>query len=145
MKIVNGKKFYAADIKAARRIDGNGWDSYNGQNWQWYSLFYNPACGLVILKANNSGDCYGDYTDRYFENPEAFRTWCEEPLAYDWAARLVAYDWAALLGEIDEQDNCALDFVAHMLAGRETVPESMTADTLRKVAAFAAEQAERLT
>lgn len=43
MKIVNGKKFYAADIKAARRIDGNGWDRYNGQNWQWYSLFYNPA------------------------------------------------------------------------------------------------------
>ena len=42
------------------------------------------------------------------------------------------------------QDNCALDFVAHMLAGRETVPESMTADTLRKVAAFAAEQAERI-
>lgn len=57
----------------------------------------------------------------------------------------MGHDWAALLGEIDEQDNCALDFVAHMLAGRETVPESMTADTLRKVAAFAAEQAERLT
>lgn len=135
MKIVNGKKFYAADIKAARRIDGNGWDRYNGQNWQWYSLFYNPACGLVILKANNSGDCYGDYTDHYFENPEAFRAWCETPFLND---------WAALLGEIDEQDNCALDFVAHMLAGRETVPESMTADTLRKVAAFAAEQAERI-
>lgn len=135
MKIVNGKKFYAADIKAARRIDGNGWDNYDGQNWQWYSLYYNPNCGLVILKANNSGYCYGDYTDRYFENPEAFRAWCE---AYFW------HDWAALLGEIDEQDNCALDFVAHMLAGRETVPESMTADTLRKVAAFAAEQAERI-
>lgn len=135
MKIVNGKKFYAADIKAARRIDGNGWDSYNGRNWQWYSLFYNPACGLVILKANNSGDCYGDYKDRYFENPEAFRAWCESSFAYD---------WGPLLGEIDEQDNCALDFVAHMLAGRETVPESMTADTLRKVAAFATEQAERI-
>lgn len=38
----------------------------------------------------------------------------------------------------------ARNFVAHMLAGRETVPESMTADTLRKVAAFAAEQAERI-
>lgn len=136
MKIVNGKKFYAADIKAAKRIDGNGWDSYNGRNWQWYSLFYNPACGLVVLKANNSGDCYGDYTDRYFENPGAFRAWCE---AHFW------HDWAALLGEIDEQDNCVLDFVAHMLAGRETVPESMTADTLRKVAAFATEQAERIS
>ena len=135
MKIVNGKKFYATDIKAAKRIDNNGWDRYDGQNWQWYSLFYNPACGLVILKANNSGGCYGDYTDRYFESHEAFRAWCEAHYGHD---------WAALLGEIDEQDNCALDFVVHMLAGRETVPESMTADTLRKVAAFAAEQAERM-
>ena len=137
MKIVNGKKFYAADINAARRIDNDGWDSYDGQNWQWYSLLYNPACGLVILKANNSGACYGDYTDHWFESPEAFRAWCE-------SAFPVARDWAALLGEIDEQNECALDFVAHMLAGRETVPGSMTADTLRKVAAFATEQAERI-
>lgn len=71
MKIVNGKKFYAADIKAAQRIDGNGWDRYNGQNWQWYSLFYNPSCGLVVLQADNSGSCYGDYTDRYFDSPIA--------------------------------------------------------------------------
>lgn len=136
MKIVNGKKFYAADYEAAKRIDGNGWDKYDGQNWQWYSLFYNPACGLVVLEASNSGSCFGDYSDRWFESPEAFRTWCE-------ASFPVARDWAALLGEIDEQDECALDFVAHMLAGRETVPASMTADTLRKVATFAAEQAER--
>lgn len=136
MKIVNGKKFYAADYGAAKRIDNNGWDRYDGQNWQWYSLFYNPACGLVVLEASNSGSCCGDYSDRWFESPEAFRAWCEAHLGHD---------WAALLGEIDEQDNCALDFVAHMLSGRETVPESMTADTLRKVAAFAAEQAERIS
>lgn len=55
MKIVNGKKFYAADYGAAKRIDNNGWDRYDGQNWQWYSLFYNPACGLVVLEASNSG------------------------------------------------------------------------------------------
>lgn len=138
MKIVNGKKFYVTDIKAAERIDGNGWDSYDGQNWQWYCLFYNPACGLVVLEAYNSGSCDGEYSDHWFDSPEAFRAWCE-------ASFPVARDWAALLGEIDEQDNCALDFVAHMLAGRETVPESMTADTLRKVAAFAAEQAERIS
>lgn len=54
MKIVNGKKFYAADYGAAKRIDNNGWDRYDGQNWQWYSLFYNPACGLVVLEASNS-------------------------------------------------------------------------------------------
>lgn len=34
MKIVNGKKFYAADYGAAKRIDNNGWDRYDGQNWQ---------------------------------------------------------------------------------------------------------------
>lgn len=136
MKIVNGKKFYAADYEAAKRIDGKGWDNYDGQDWQWYSLYYNPACGLVVLEGDNSGSCYGDYSIRWFESPEAFRAWYE-------AALPVARDWGALLGEIDEQNECALDFVAHMLAGRETVPESMTADTLRKVAAFATEQAER--
>ena len=136
MKIVNGKKIYAADYKATERIDGNGWDSYDGQNWQWYSLSYNPACGLVVLEAYNSGSCSGDDSDRWFDSPEAFRAWCE-------ASFPVARDWAALLGEIDEQNECALDFVAHMLAGRETVPAPMTADTLRKVAAFATEQAER--
>lgn len=109
MKIVNGKKFYAADYGAAKRIDNNGWDRYDGQNWKWYSLFYNPACGLVVLEACNSGSCRGDYLDRWFESPEAFRAWCDAHLGLD---------WAALLGEIDEQDNCALDFVAHMLAGR---------------------------
>ena len=61
MKIVNGKKFYAADYGAAKRIDNNGWDRYDGQNWKWYSLFYNPACGLVVLEACNSGSCRGDY------------------------------------------------------------------------------------
>lgn len=59
MKIVNGKKFYAADYGAAKRIDSNGWDRYDGENWQWYSLFYNPACGLVVLEASNSGSCFG--------------------------------------------------------------------------------------
>lgn len=29
MKIVNGKKFYAADYGAAKRIDSNGWDRYD--------------------------------------------------------------------------------------------------------------------
>lgn len=102
---------------------------------------------ICCLRVNRSV-CNG-YNRRAESAPDrkSRARWCEEPFtnAYDWAARLVAYDWAALLGEIDEQDNCVLDFVAHMLAGRETVPESMTEDTLRKVAAFATEQAERLT
>lgn len=133
MKIVNGKKFYAADIKAAQRIDGNGWDRYNGQNWQWYSLFYNPSCGLVVLQADNSGSCYGDYTDRYFDSPAAFKAWCESSSCRD---------WAELMGDIDEQNECALDFIAHMLTDCDKAPGSMTVDTLRKVAAFATEQAD---
>lgn len=133
MKIVNGKKFYAADIKAAQRIDGNGWDRYNGQNWQWYSLFYNPSCGLVVLQADNSGSCYGDYTDRYFDSPAAFKAWCESSSCRD---------WAELMGDIGEQNECALDFIAHMLTDCDKAPCNMTADALQKVAAFAAEQAE---
>lgn len=133
MKIVNGKKFYAVDIKAAQRIDGNGWDHYDGQNWQWYSLFYNPSCGLVVLQADNSGSCYGDYTDRYFDSPAAFKAWCESSSCRD---------WAELMGDIDEQNECALDFIAHMLTDCGMTPSGMTADAWGKVAAFATKQAE---
>ena len=105
MRIVNGKKFYAADFKAARRIDGNGWDRRYGGNMQWYKLLYNPSCGLVILEADNSGDFYGDYKDRYFDSPAAFAEWC----------RTTSRDWAELLGDIDETNDCALDFVSRLL------------------------------
>lgn len=46
------------------------------------------------------------------------------------------------MGDIDEQNVYALDFVAHMLSDCDKAPCNMTADALQKVAAFAAEQAE---
>ena len=39
MKIVNGKKFYAADIKAARRIDGNCMSFHVGRRCRFMKLF----------------------------------------------------------------------------------------------------------
>lgn len=108
MRIVNGKKFYAEQIKAAIKIDGNGWDSYDGRNHQWYTLKYNKDCGLVILDANNSGDCYGDYETRYFATPAHFAAWCNN--AYEYSR-----DWNVLLGDIDETNESAMHFVAALL------------------------------
>ena len=105
MRIINGKKFLKAEMDRAVRIDDNGWDKYNGQNYQWYTLKYDPESGLVILDANNSGDCYGDYKTRYFESPEAFATWCNQ------ASR----NWQKLLGDIDESDTAAMAFVAALV------------------------------
>lgn len=109
MRIVDGKRFYAAQIRAAVRIDNDGWDRYDGRNWQWYTLRYNPDCGLVILEADNSGDCYGDYETRYFSSPAAFRAWAQpEEAEYGWQP---TRDVEALLGDIDEGNAAALAFV----------------------------------
>lgn len=101
MRIINGKKFYNAQINKVVKIDDNGWDKNNGQNFQWYTLKYDPESGLVILDANNSGDCYGDYKTRYFESPEAFATWCAR----------CDRNWEKLLGEINESDETVMSFV----------------------------------
>ena len=61
MRIVNGKKFYKKDIDACVSLHFDGWDYYNGQNYQYYAVRYNPECGLVVLEGSNSGDFYGDY------------------------------------------------------------------------------------
>lgn len=99
MRIVNGKKFYAAEIKKCVKIDNDGWDSYDGRNKQWYTLKYNPECGLVILKADNSGDCYGNYETRYFASPEEFVS----EYGIDEVGRL--------LGDIDEENEAVMHFV----------------------------------
>jgi hypothetical protein len=101
MRIINGKRFYQAQINKAQKIDGDGWDRYNGQNYQWYTLKYDPESGLVILDANNSGDCYGDYKTRYFESPEAFAAWCAK----------CDRNWQKLLGDIDESNQTIMAFV----------------------------------
>lgn len=101
MRIVEGKKFYKKEIDAVVQIDGDGWDKYNGQNYQWYSLYYNPECGLVVLKANNNGDCYGDYKDRYFASPKSFFSWAQQ------CERTIG----ELMGNIDESNEAAMKFV----------------------------------
>jgi len=105
MRIINGKRFYQAQIDKAVKIDGNGWDKYNGQNYQWYTLKYDPESGLVILDGNNSGDCYGDYKTRYFESPEAFDVWCAK----------CDRNWQKLLGDIDETNPAVMAFVAALI------------------------------
>lgn len=100
MRIVNGKKFCAEEIKKCVKIDNDGWDRYNGQNYQWYTLGYNPECGLVILYASNSGDCNGDYGTYYFASP------------IDFVNEYGIDKVEKLLGEIDENNEAALHFVS---------------------------------
>lgn len=99
MRIVNGKKFYATEIKNCVRIDNKGWNHYNGRNYQWYTLKYNPDCGLVILDADNSGDCYGDYGTYYFASPREF----VNEYGIDKVGRL--------LGDVDEDNKAAMHFI----------------------------------
>lgn len=106
MKIINGKKFYEREIKAAVEIGSShrtGWS-----NTQYYTVLYNPACGLTILDAHNTGDCYGDYSTNYFASPAAFREWCgryhDDP-----------NKWGEYLGDIDETNAAAMDFVDKIL------------------------------
>lgn len=103
MRIINGKKFYKKDIDAAVQLPCVGWNHYNGQNYQWYTLSYNPDCDLVILSASNSGDCYGDYATRYWDSPKAFRMWAENPYRDDTIEEL--------LGDIDEDNDVLMKFV----------------------------------
>lgn len=104
MRIVNNKRFYQTQIDAAQAIDGDGWDNYNGQNWQWYTLLYNPNCGLVILEARNSGDCFGDYSTKYFSSPQAFCNWATEECR----------NVEKLLGDIDENNAAAMVFANYI-------------------------------
>ena len=101
MRIVDGKRFLKKDIEAATKIDNDGWDYYDGRNYQWYTLLYNPDCGLVILGASNSGDCYGDCGTKYFSSPQSFHQWAIEN---DKSVE-------ALLGDIDETNAVAMKFV----------------------------------
>ena len=111
MRIINGKRFYNAQMAKATRIDDNGWDFYNGQNYQWYSLWYEPGSGYVELRANNSGSCYGDYKDRYFDSPQSFVNWCGR----------TCRNWEKLLGDIDETDDTVMHFVNAILSVKEVV------------------------
>lgn len=83
------------------QIDQDGWDTYNGRNHQWYSLYYDPNSGFVKLDADNSGDCYGNYNTLYFANPKSFANYCNQ----------IDADWTTLLGDIDEDNLTVITFV----------------------------------
>lgn len=106
MRIIEGKKFYKADMDKAVKIDNDGWDSYNGRNKQWYSLYYEPNIGYVALVGSNSGDCYGDYDTYRFASPKSFAKYCKE----------TNRDWTELLGEIDEANPVVMRFVDEIMA-----------------------------
>lgn len=55
-------------MKNMETIDNNGWNQYDGQNHQWYALKAKQLFDgiLYCLDADNSGDCYGDYTTEWF-------------------------------------------------------------------------------
>jgi len=114
MRIIDGKRFYAKDMAAAVAIDKDGWDSYDGRNHQWYTLLYDRTSGYTELCANNSGDCYGDYTDRYFSSPMSF---------YAWAMRNER-DIEALLGNVAENDADAMDFCGKIWPENDKAPVS---------------------
>ena len=104
MRIVNGKKFYKKDMDAALVLPFSGWDFYNWRNHQWYTVRYNPDCGYTCLIADNSGDCYGDYEDRYFSSPREFYRWAREHNR----------DVDALIGDVPEDNAAAMRFVEEM-------------------------------
>lgn len=95
MRIINGKKFYQAQIEACKEIESKGWDRDSGDFIRWYNLKYNPDCGLVILDITSS---HGSKT-KYFSSPKDFvNEYGNEELGI-------------LLGDIDESDPIVMDFV----------------------------------
>lgn len=116
MRIVNGKKFYKREIDAAQKLGFSGWDTYNGQNYQWYTVLYNPDCDLVILDANNSGNCFGDYETYYFDSPIAFFKWADEENARGYGQY---WDLAKLFGDVDEANETEMGFVGKFVDYRK--------------------------
>lgn len=100
MKIVNGKKFYEKEVKAAVEVGGRYYTGWS--NTQYYTVLYNPECGLVIVDAHNTGDCYGDYGKYYFDSVPSFIAWCTLCREREWT------DFAGR--DVDENDTIAMGF-----------------------------------
>ena len=95
MRIINGKKFYQAQIEACKEIESKGWDRDSGDFLQWCNLKYNPDCGLVAFVVVSSR---GSKT-KYFSSPEEF--------VNEYGREEVG----ELLGDINESDPIVMDFV----------------------------------
>lgn len=103
MKIINGTKIYQKDLKKLEKIDNGGWDTYNGQNHQWYTLnAVQTEHGIVYnLSASNSGSCYGDYSDKYFLGGKRLMQYVANKYYMDDPKEKIG----ELLGDIDETNN----------------------------------------
>ena len=138
MKIINGKKFYKRDIDAAEKVDGSGWDSYDGNYYQWYSLLYDPQSGYVCLDAGNSGNCFGDYSTKEYASLEDFFADAVE----------TERDVGELLGDIDE-DNSLRAAVAErwvaFCAGRRRGKKRAAPERDPKIRAVLMEQSQNYT
>lgn len=107
MKIINGQRVYAKELKKLVKIDNDGWDRYDGQNYQWYSLYaaeLNDGSILYRLNANNSGSCYGEYSDKYFIGAGNLKKYVADKFCYDDSKQKIG----ELLGEIDEDNELVL-------------------------------------
>lgn len=138
MKVINGKKFYKRAIDAAVRVDCGGWDSYNGRNTQWYSLWYDPQSGYVCLDAKNSGDCFGDYDPKEYASLEEFFA----------AAVESERDVGTLLGTIDEADPVRVEVAerwAAFCAGRRRSKKRKAPDRDPRIRAVLMEAAPNYT
>lgn len=116
MIIVKGKRHYKRELDQMVKIDGDGWDRYDGQNYQWYSLYYNKDTGLVKLEADNSGSCYGDYSTKYFNSPREFMNSVNSDNALNYVYERTVGD---LLGNIDESNEDIMAFVNAAYPERE--------------------------
>ena len=108
MRIIDGKKFYGKDINAAIEVASKC--NYNDQGTQWYTIKYHQPTGYCEIIANNSGDFYGDYRDRYYASPERMYR------AEGWSIN----EYATMVGEIEETSEHAtikIDFMAHICRG----------------------------
>jgi hypothetical protein len=115
MRIINGTKFYARDINAAIVVAED--THYNGRNYQWYTIKYHQPSGYCVVIAQNSGDCFGDYGNRYYDCPE--NMYKGEGGMYPGDGWDVD-DYAGMVGKIDEEaDDIAIkvDFMARILKG----------------------------
>lgn len=108
MRIINGKKFYQKDMDAAIEVAESS--HYDGNNHQWYTIYYHQPSGFCMINAQNSGSCWGDYGNRYYDDPATMYK------NEQWSIQ----DYARMVGEInedDEYDTVKIDFMARIMQG----------------------------
>ena len=109
MKIVNGRRVYAAEIGRLVKIDNDGWDTYDDNNYQYYTLSAAKLSdGQILYKlgGSNSGSCYGDYSTHYVIGGKNLMSLINDKRG---DFELPKDALAKLLGDIDESNLLILD------------------------------------